>query len=79
MTPAPTRCPACDAGLRYHHPETAEDHEGWEFACEALILRSENGKLFVENDCELVTMKAVDALNRAALALSSHHSNTEAT
>jgi hypothetical protein len=67
MTPAPTRCPACDAGLKCYEPQTSDTYEGWEFACDALILRAENGKLFVENDCEIITTKAVDALNKAAL------------
>ncbi len=66
MTPAPKRCPACGCSLRNYEPEKPDEFEGWEFECDAIILRAENGKLFVENDCELVTTKAVDALNKAA-------------
>lgn len=77
MTPAPTRCPACEAGLKHYEAETPDSYEGWEFACDALILRAENGKLFVENDCEVITTKAVDALNKAASQLSSHQSATQ--
>lgn len=67
-TPAPTRCPACDCGLKYYCPETADDFETWGFECSAEIMRAENGKLFVENDCEIVTTKLVDRLNAAAEA-----------
>lgn len=66
MTPAPTRCPLCESGIKHYSPATSDEYEGWEFACDALVLRAENGKLFVENDCELATTRAVDALNKAA-------------
>lgn len=70
MTPAPTRCPACEAGLKHHSPETSDEYEAWLFSCNALILREQNGKLFVEDDCEVITTKAVDALNKIAASRS---------
>lgn len=66
MTPAPTKCPVCGASLSEHTTETDKNYEAWNFMCDAVILRMENGKLSAETDCGDATNKAVNELNRAS-------------
>lgn len=63
MTPAPTHCPACGAGIKDHNEASDDEYEGWEFYCHGLILRMENGRLTPESDCGNAMRNAVNRLN----------------
>lgn len=65
MSKALERCPACGAPCEAYHPASEDDYEWWGFACEAEVIREDNGKLYAEHDCRAALSNALSRLNDA--------------